>query len=95
MTMYYLLPPASGNTIHTVNGRTYTGIVGTPQAVPDFDGIVLVANGWTLAAQGGYGGSSARPTNPPKGTQFHDVTVGKIIQWDGRSWRDPTTGAAV
>jgi len=33
----------------TVNGRTYTGVAGTPQAVPDFDANMLMANGWTSA----------------------------------------------
>jgi len=31
----------------TVNGRTYTPLVGRSQTVPDLDGLMLTANGWT------------------------------------------------
>ncbi|MBO9136905.1 phage upper tail fiber protein [Rhizobium sp. L80/93] len=43
-------PPTEGpNSVSpiTVNGRTYTPVVGRSQTVPDQDGLVLTANGWT------------------------------------------------
>lgn len=76
-----------------VNGRSYTGLAGSPQLVPDFDAIALEANGWTHAGEGGA--TSARPATPKKGQTFNDTTVGTTIKWDGKTWRNATTGAAV
>jgi hypothetical protein len=94
MTMR-LLPPATGNATHTVCGRTYVGVPGTPQDVPDFDAPVLQANGWQILALGGSGATAARPVNPLKGTTYTDTTVGSEIVWDGKAWRHKVTGAAV
>ena len=90
-----VMPPSSGATSHTVNGRTYSAAVGSSLDVPDFDAYVLIANGWTSAAGGGVGTSSQRPLNPPKQTQFHDTTLGLTIVWDGKAWRNPANAAAV
>ena len=90
-----LFPPTSGATSHTVNGRTYSAAVGASLDIPDFDANVLMANGWTAAAPGGVGATSQRPVNPAKGTQFHDTTLGKIVTWDGKVWRDPASASVV
>lgn len=90
-----VMPPASGTTSHTVNGRTYSAAVGTTLDVPDFDAQVLMANGWTAVATGGVGTTTQRPVNPSKQTQFHDNTLGYVIVYDGKSWRNPATGAVV
>ena len=94
-----MMPPASatGSFTSTVNGRTYTCANGAVIDVPEFDAAVLGANGWLTAAVGGVGTSSARPALTPqqKGTQFHDNTLGLNIMWDGKTWRNPTNGAAV
>lgn len=94
MATVRLLPPASGPNSHTVNGRTYVAAIGSTLDVPDFDASVLQANGWTAVA-GTVGATAARPLNPPKGTQFHDTTLNKVITWDGKAWRDPASGVAV
>lgn len=92
-----LMPPSSGSTTITVYGRTYTCAVGSTIDVPDQDAQVMTANGWFAAAAGagGVGATTARPTNPTKGQQFHDSTLGYNIIWDGKTWRNPTSGAAV
>lgn len=96
MTLIRLFPPPDGNhpTI-AVNGRTYTCAQGATVDVPDFDANVMMANGWTRAASGGVGATTARPANPSNGMQFHDTTLGYTIVWEGKAWRNPATGAAV
>lgn len=98
MTTHRMLPPADGNhgTI-TVNGRTYTCALGSSIDVPDFDGVIMQANGWTISAAGGAGATAARPVlvSNQRGYQFHDSTLGKNIVWDGKTWRDPTNGNSV
>ena len=90
-----VLPPATGALSCTVNGRTYTGVVGTPQDVPDFDAMILAANGWQILAAGGSGATAARPVNPAKNTTFTDTTVGAELVYDGKVWRHKVTGASV
>lgn len=87
-------PPASGNMTHTVNGRKYVGVPGTPQSVPDFDAVMLEANGWTNA--GTTGSTAQRPTTGLyAGFEYNDSTVGAKIKWDGKVWRHATTGSTV
>ena len=97
MATIRMISPAVGAQTR-VNGRLYTGVAGTSQDVPDFDADQLEANGWTKAAAGGVGATSARPTGlkqKDKGLMFHDSTLGYNIVWDGAGWRNPTSGAAV
>lgn len=96
MPMHRMLPPAEGNrpTI-TVNGRTYSCPIGSfLDNVPDQDAFVMMANGWTEAASGGAGASTARPAKPQKGDRFFDTTLGYNIVFDGKTWRNPANGAA-
>lgn len=80
----------------TVNSRTYTVAAGAEIDVPDFDAWVLLADGWVNAAPGATSGATAlRPVNPAKNTTFHDTTLGYTIVYDGKSWRNPATGAIV
>ena len=95
MTMR-VMPPADG--LHptiTVNGRSYTCALGATIDVPDQDGIMMTHNGWVVSSAGGVGASTARPANPVKGQSFHDSTLGYNIVYDGKVWRNPTSGAAV
>ena len=94
MTTMRMLPPANGRTT-TVGKRVYSAGPGSYCDVPDFDASILQANGWSIAALGGTGASTARPVNPPVTTQFHDTTLGYNIVWDGKQWRNPTSGAIV
>jgi hypothetical protein len=94
MTTHRMMPPPNGAATR-VNGRSYACAVGATIDVPDFDADLLEDNGWTKAAQGGVGATAARPVNPPRKTVFHDSTLAKNIVWDGKTWRDPDSGAAV
>ena len=82
-----------------VNGRSYSAAEGQPLDVPDFDGAMLQANGWTFVAPSGP--TAARPSGTTgayqasRGTQFFDVSLGLLIEHDGTTWRNPATGAAV
>lgn len=92
--MIRVMPPATGANSHTVNGRTYSAQPGAVLDVPDFDGAQLVANGWTQAGEG-VGSTAQRPANPRRGMHFKDTTLGRIVVFDGKTWRDPATGTAV
>lgn len=95
MTML-VSPPADG--LHgsiRVNGRDYSCALGAQISVPDADGQMMIANGWIAASIGGSGATAARPANPAKNAEFHDTTLGKVIRFDGKAWRDPNSGAAV
>jgi len=90
MTNHRLLPPAGASKI-AVNGRTYDPSVGA-QDVPDFDSTHLQANGWSFLATSGA--TATRPNSPvgayPQvvGARHWDTTVGHIVTWDGKNWRD-------
>lgn len=90
-----LMPPVSGQAGSIqVNGRTYACAANSVVDVPDFDASVMMANGWTAAAAGGVGATAARPANPVKNQVFHDTTLNLNIVFDGKTWRNPATGAA-
>ena len=105
MTTMRLLPPiAPGRQTISVNGRSHTCQIGSTIDVPDFDAGVMCANGWTSPGPvRGSGATSARPATFPSGTAFAippgftwlDTTLGYIIVWDGATWRNPATAAAV
>jgi hypothetical protein len=86
-----MLPPVSGNTTVKVNGRTYSGVVGTPLDVNDWDAGSLSANGWL--SLGPVGATAARPASPPIGTQFNDTTTGFAVVFDGKQWRHHQSGS--
>lgn len=87
-------PPAAGGTI-VCYGRTYVGVAGTTIDMPDGDAFVAGSNGWTLASRGGVGTTAQRPSVPNKGDSYIDTTVGSIIMFDGKVWRNHATGATV
>jgi hypothetical protein len=94
-TLRVFPPNAIGSATITVNGRTYTTTSGAAIDVPDFDALVIAANGWSLSAPDGSGASSARPANPQRGAKFADTTLGVAVVFDGKVWRNKITGAAV
>lgn len=83
----------------TVNGRTYSVATNGTIDVPDFDAVVLLADGWINAAGGSAlttsGPTGARPAKPSKGQTFHDTTLGVTIVHDQSNWRNPATGGVV
>jgi hypothetical protein len=95
-----MLPPAvvQQQTV-TVNGRRYSGQPGSTLDPPDFDAGPLAANGWVDCSLSGPTGS--RPSSAVGvpalfvGLEFIDTTIGAVIRWDGASWRNVITGAAV
>ncbi len=98
---YRLLGPITAATT-VVNGRTYTGAPGNVYDVVDGDGDVLGANRWVKVCPSGP--TSSRPTISmanginfvaQRGVHFMDTTIGKLIVFDGATWRDPTSGTSV
>jgi len=97
-----MLPPVSVSAqSRTVNGRTYSATPGSAIDIFDADAEVLSANGWIKVALSGP--TTARPSPNPLGTppylagpgfKFLDTTLGKIVVYDGATFRDPVTGAA-
>jgi hypothetical protein len=97
-------------TISTGGGvRSYTPAPGIVFDVPREDVEHLAANGFFAVGIGGgrgspepaqVGATSARPTSAgvavplAAGAQYIDTTLGKIIIWDGATWRD-YAGSAV
>lgn len=93
MSTQRVSPPSDGRTSLTFNGRTYTCAIGSTIDVPDFDALVLVANGWMAATTHGVEATSNRPANPKRGMTYLDTTLGVVITFDGKKWRNPLTGA--
>jgi hypothetical protein len=91
-------PPVGGAKV-VLFGTTYSATEGSPIDVPDNVAQILVQNGWVGADAGSsnttVGATAARPTNPTKNTKFLDATLGYVIMFDGKTWRNPATGAAV
>ena len=95
-----MLPPSIAQyQTAVVNGRTYSATPGSVVDVPDFDSLQLAANGWTTVAPSGP--TSARPSGSlgiypaAAGVHFYDTTVGKLIVFDGATWRSPVDGSSV
>jgi hypothetical protein len=84
-----------------INGRRISGTPGSAVDIVDIDARLLSSNGWVACAPSGA--TSQRPTLSPSsapyvlglGFEYFDVTLSKIIFWDGQNWRDPATGSAV
>jgi hypothetical protein len=106
MALYRMLCPPVGFGANpcTVNGRTYTGVLGTMYDIPDFDGKLLEANGWNKIGDLGDGTTAQRLAQsllpagqgaPVDGDEFYDQTLGMVVAFDGKSWRRPDTGAVV
>jgi len=96
MGMTRMLPPnTTGTDMITVNGRTYAAAAGAFIDVPDFDAVVMAANGWVNASVGGAGTTAQRPVRPAANTVYMDTSLSLLIIWDGKAWRNKITGAAV
>lgn len=99
-TVRLLPPPGAASTTTSVNSRTYAAALGSYVDAPDSDAQVLAANGWTPI--GPVGASSNRPVHNPnrcgdlvRGQAYLDVSLGCMVVYDGVTWRNPSTGAAV
>jgi hypothetical protein len=98
---FRMLGPIVSQT-NNINGRIYSGAPGATYDIIDGDADVLGASGWTRICPSGP--TSARPTTSQAvnsnyfagvGTHFFDTNLSKLIVFDGATWRDPATGAAV
>ena len=99
MTMRFLSPATGAASRTGPDGATWNM---SPGRVLDFDpnmADLMRQYGWHPI--GFSGGTTDRPaasdTGPnyvKRGTQFFDISVGKILIFDGATWRDPATGAA-
>ena len=92
----------SGKSCNT-NGRLQSAVAGTTADVVAQDSNILEANRW-FAVGGpncvGVGTTALRPTNTPENniqptSTYVDTTLGAISVFDGTTWRNPVTGAAV
>jgi hypothetical protein len=98
-----VFPSAGAATTMTVNGRVYSCAIGAaPILVPDFDALVLLANGWLATGGDGAGTTAQRPAAnsalgipaPRVGFVFFDTTLGAAVSWNGKAWIHHVTGAA-
>jgi len=78
-------------------GRTYTGVAGVVQDIPEFDVMALTQHGWTKTTGCPCGPSGERPAKPMGGQDFLDTTLAKIITFNAPlgGWLDPAGGGAV
>ncbi len=98
-----LLPPLNlAHQTMVVHGRTYSAAPGGCVDAPDQDAMHLAANGWLIPTTvQGSGATTQRPTNLGNGARISagytwmDTTVGAVIVYDGATWRNPASGAAV
>jgi hypothetical protein len=93
-------PAKPGSPITMLNGQTYAVAPGVVLDVPDQHADALGSNGWLVIGQSGP--TSVRPTTrspgrymAQQGDEFYDTTLGKLLTFDGATWRDPSNGAAV
>ena len=79
--------------------RYAAAVAGTVLDVPDGHVSMLTAAGWVSIAQSGT--TAQRPTRPGAAlteagaTRYFDVSLSLLIAFDGATWRNPATGAAV
>ena len=90
-----MLPPQAppGSAFHKmlVEGRLYEVPEGQNYLdVPIEDARVLASNGWFDL--GPVGPTEARPANRLRGYMFTDTSIGLVLLFDGRVWRDFLTG---
>ncbi|WP_053292752.1 hypothetical protein [Burkholderia pseudomallei] len=93
------VPVGAQQHVVTAAGRPYSASPGNPISVPAEDAMILGGWGWILGARGNpmvtEGPSANRPTAPVVNDRHLDYDCGLQIFWDGATWRDPITGAAV
>jgi len=100
MTTVPMMAPAVGGTVYAGDfaaPRSYQNVPGTIVSVPTYDVGKLLSSGWIrLPASGG---TAARPPRGAfdfvPGATFYDTDIAKLIVFDGVTWRDPLSGAAV
>jgi hypothetical protein len=81
MTTFYVTPPDGGLlNVGVANGRRYVSTPGVPIPVPDFDALILCANGWKIvdeilaALLGNISGGSNINSGAPSSTLTGTLT---------------------
>ncbi len=94
--MHRMMPPSGpfGNPI-TLNGTVYSCASGSTIDVVDHVAALLKANGWQMGSDTGADATANRPAKPNVGQTFLDTTLGYVVKWDGKVWRNPSSGVAV
>jgi hypothetical protein len=87
-----LLPPVEAALqTRAFSGRSYSASPG--------DAAMLESNGFIRIAPSGPTASrpsgALGPYDAVPGTWFYDVTISKLVVYDGQAWRDPSNGNAV
>jgi hypothetical protein len=99
-----VFPPAGPATTTNVNGKNFQAAPGAFLDVDESVAESLVNASWTYATplnaggrtiHGGVGPSSARPTPPVRGQHYLDTQIGADIVYDGQTWRNSLSAAAV
>lgn len=90
--MARVIPPLVTHPI-TIEGRTYTSKSGAAIDVPAEDARVLAANNWLVF--GLSGSLETRPADPSRCEIFVETPTERVMQFDGKAWRDVRTGAVV
>lgn len=96
-----LMPPVNGlNNPFNMEDRVYQCSPGSTIDVPDTGGFfldapTLISNGWVPCSTSGVGVTAARPSDLSATSTFIDTTLGALVVYDGATWRNPVTGAAV
>ncbi len=82
---------AAASTV-TANGRTYVATAGLTD-LPACDADIACSNGWKPLAI--VGTTAQRPilTSADAAMHYLDLSLGKLIVWQGAGWIDPATGA--
>ena len=86
-----VIPPAGAHLV--IEGRAYTSKDGAAFDAPLSDARVLAANGWLLF--GHSGALPGRPAQPRTGEIFVETPTERVMQFDGRAWRDVHTGTCI
>ncbi|PNG27642.1 hypothetical protein [Methylocella silvestris] len=102
--IFIVLPPGNGlRNSQSVGGVVFSCQPGSTLTVPRSVAQALSAAGWLIGAQVVTSATrparqAAQPNGAPRPEEFgesvFDQTIGKLIIWDGWTWRD-LTGAAV
>lgn len=89
--MARVIPPLAG-TIQ-IEGRVYDAKGGAAFDCPLEDARILAANSWLLF--GLSGALESRPAQPRGGEIFVETPAERVMQFDGKAWRDIHSGVAV
>ena len=102
MPNHRLIAPARAASPITVFGTTYAQVPGGVTDCPSGHVATLVQAGWTYVSLSGT--TAQRPSQSvvlagidglAPGLEYHDTTLNLCIFYDGITWRNPATGAAI